>query len=144
MDAGDSATCCLGASVPGPTCPCLIPNPGNPNMPQLVWDVLSEPTTAQRITGAHTISPLLPSFTNKPSFPPRRRYTSQSSRLFVNVCGFNRSTTKSTALFGIFCRRSHFFIHSPRRLLTIVSFFSVRFMSFFKYTYAGSGAYQSL
>lgn len=44
--------------VPIRLSPCIIPNPGNPDLPQIVWDITQNPIRAQRITGAHTIIPL--------------------------------------------------------------------------------------
>ncbi|KAI5991931.1 hypothetical protein EDD15DRAFT_2274394 [Pisolithus albus] len=37
--------------------PCLIPNPVNPYIPQLKWDVSSHPSTARRVGGAHVTIP---------------------------------------------------------------------------------------
>ncbi|KAI6044122.1 hypothetical protein EDC04DRAFT_460943 [Pisolithus marmoratus] len=44
--------------VPVRIAPWLIPNPVNPNVPQLEWDVSTHPTTARRVTGAHVTLPL--------------------------------------------------------------------------------------
>ncbi|KAI6110779.1 hypothetical protein EDD16DRAFT_1710640 [Pisolithus croceorrhizus] len=44
--------------VPVRLAPWLIPNPVNPSVPQLEWDVSLHPTTARRITGAHVTFPL--------------------------------------------------------------------------------------
>ncbi|KAI6140982.1 hypothetical protein BKA82DRAFT_2655150, partial [Pisolithus tinctorius] len=38
--------------------PWLTPNPVNPSVPQIKWDVSTHPMTARRITGAHVILPL--------------------------------------------------------------------------------------
>jgi hypothetical protein len=58
-----------GASVPIQLAPCLIPNPANPNMPQMVWDVSQNPVRAQRITGAHTIISLGSQFHQQATVP---------------------------------------------------------------------------
>jgi hypothetical protein len=58
-----------GASVPVRLAPCLIPNPANPNMPQLVWDISQNPAGARRITGAHTIIPLSSQFNQQALVP---------------------------------------------------------------------------
>ncbi|KAI6094508.1 hypothetical protein F5141DRAFT_1169871 [Pisolithus sp. B1] len=44
--------------VPVRLAPWLIPNPVNPGVPQLTWDVSMHPSTARRVTGAHVILPL--------------------------------------------------------------------------------------
>ncbi|KAI6100015.1 hypothetical protein EV401DRAFT_925360 [Pisolithus croceorrhizus] len=44
--------------VPVRLAPWLIPNPVNPGVPHLDWDVSLHPTTARRITGAHVTLPL--------------------------------------------------------------------------------------
>ncbi|KAI6140984.1 hypothetical protein BKA82DRAFT_2655103 [Pisolithus tinctorius] len=50
--------------VPRPTevpirlSPWLTPNPVDPNVPQIEWDVGTHPTTARRVTGASAITPL--------------------------------------------------------------------------------------
>ncbi|KAI6094503.1 hypothetical protein F5141DRAFT_1015440 [Pisolithus sp. B1] len=44
--------------VPVRLAPWLIPNPVNPGVPQLEWDVSLHPTTARRITGARVTLPL--------------------------------------------------------------------------------------
>ncbi|KAI6003443.1 hypothetical protein F5J12DRAFT_722558, partial [Pisolithus orientalis] len=44
--------------VPVRLAPWLIPNPINPGVPQIKWDVSTHPMTARRITGAHVILPL--------------------------------------------------------------------------------------
>ncbi|KAI6169089.1 hypothetical protein EDD17DRAFT_1525204, partial [Pisolithus thermaeus] len=44
--------------VPVRPAPWLIPNPVNPGVPQLEWDVSLHPTTARRITGVHVTLPL--------------------------------------------------------------------------------------
>ncbi|KAI6158320.1 hypothetical protein EDD17DRAFT_1012490 [Pisolithus thermaeus] len=44
--------------VPVRLAPWLTPNPVNPGVPQLEWDVSLHPTTARRITGAHVTFPL--------------------------------------------------------------------------------------
>ncbi|KAI6011109.1 hypothetical protein EDC04DRAFT_2905651 [Pisolithus marmoratus] len=44
--------------VPVRLAPWLIPNPINPNVPRIVWDVSTHPTTARRVTGAHVTLPL--------------------------------------------------------------------------------------
>ncbi|KAI6011122.1 hypothetical protein EDC04DRAFT_781420 [Pisolithus marmoratus] len=44
--------------IPVRLAPWLIPNPVNPNVPQIEWDVSTHPTTARRITGAHVTLPL--------------------------------------------------------------------------------------
>ncbi|KAI6120066.1 hypothetical protein EDD17DRAFT_1012609 [Pisolithus thermaeus] len=44
--------------VPVRLAPWLIPNPVNPGVPQLDWDVSLHPTTARRVTGAHVTLPL--------------------------------------------------------------------------------------
>ncbi|KAI6003448.1 hypothetical protein F5J12DRAFT_154272 [Pisolithus orientalis] len=44
--------------VPVRLAPWLIPNPVNPGVPQIEWDVSTHPTTARRVTGAHIILPL--------------------------------------------------------------------------------------
>ncbi|KAI6120072.1 hypothetical protein EV401DRAFT_2209200 [Pisolithus croceorrhizus] len=44
--------------VPVRLAPWLIPNPVNPGVPQLTWDVSMHPTTARRVTGAHVTLPL--------------------------------------------------------------------------------------
>lgn len=58
-----------GASVPVRLAPCLILNPVNPSMPQLVWDISQNPMIAQRITGAHTIVPLASQFGQPATVP---------------------------------------------------------------------------
>jgi hypothetical protein len=50
------------SSVPIRLAPYLIPNPANPDMPQIVWDISQNPSGAQRITGAHTIISLSSQF----------------------------------------------------------------------------------
>ncbi|KAI6044111.1 hypothetical protein EDC04DRAFT_460536 [Pisolithus marmoratus] len=44
--------------VPVRLAPWLIPNPINPDVPQIVWDVSTHPTAARRVTGAHVTLPL--------------------------------------------------------------------------------------
>ncbi|KAI6011117.1 hypothetical protein EDC04DRAFT_2547489, partial [Pisolithus marmoratus] len=39
--------------IPVRLAPWLIPNPVNPNVPQIEWDVSTHPTTARRVTGTH-------------------------------------------------------------------------------------------
>jgi hypothetical protein len=87
-----------GASVPVRLAPCLIPNPGNPNMPQLVWDVSQNPTTAQRITGAHTIISLASQFHEQAIVPATQEiHIAVQSPFVERLWGSIVVTTKSTA-----------------------------------------------
>lgn len=58
-----------GTSVPVQLAPCLIPNPANPNMPQIVWDISQNPVCAQRITGRHAIISLGSQFQQQATVP---------------------------------------------------------------------------
>lgn len=49
--------------------PLLIPNPVNPEMPHLVWDISQSPSGTRRITGAHTIISAQPQLKEQATAP---------------------------------------------------------------------------
>ncbi|GBE88009.1 hypothetical protein SCP_1202350 [Sparassis crispa] len=54
-------------------CPWLIPNPANPSMPHVRWDVTQHPSTAKRITGRELVVDLKPKMNDQATYPPVQR-----------------------------------------------------------------------
>ena len=78
--------------------PCLIPNPANPDLPQIVWDVSQHPTRAQRITGAHTIVGLSPQMNQQAVVPATQEvHIAIQASYIQRLWGTIRVQTKSTA-----------------------------------------------
>ncbi|KAI0783744.1 hypothetical protein C8Q75DRAFT_810546 [Abortiporus biennis] len=50
-------------------CPWLIPNPGDPNTPHVIWDISTSPMTALRITGRNVILSLRDKFGEQATYP---------------------------------------------------------------------------
>jgi hypothetical protein len=49
--------------------PWLIPNPYNPQVPHMLWNVSQVPITAKRLTGNHVVINLKPHFDDEATFP---------------------------------------------------------------------------
>ena len=55
--------------VPVHLCPWLAPNPVNPQIPHMVWDISQLPSIAKRMTGRHSIVDLNPKFDDDATYP---------------------------------------------------------------------------
>ncbi|TFK46515.1 hypothetical protein OE88DRAFT_1729062 [Heliocybe sulcata] len=69
-----------GTEMPMRIAPCLIPNPVNALLPQIVWDVSKSPSTARKITGRHIILDMVEDF--------KQPATAPTVQKLVIVCDF--------------------------------------------------------
>ncbi|KZT24767.1 hypothetical protein NEOLEDRAFT_392347 [Neolentinus lepideus HHB14362 ss-1] len=65
--------------------PCLIPNPVNALLPQIIWDVAKSPVTARKLTGRHIILDMMEDF--------RQPATAPIVRKLIIVCDFGSLRT---------------------------------------------------
>ena len=109
-----------GASVPVQLAPCLIPNPANPDMPQIVWDISQNPVRAQRITGRHTIIPLGSQFHQQAIVPATEEVHIAVQTTFIEQLWgpIKVNTTTKITVWDILLQVFLFFYWSRVRLLT--------------------------
>jgi hypothetical protein len=86
-----------GTNVPVQIAPCLIPNPVNLNLPQIIWDISQNPVRAQLITGAHTIVSLGAQFSDQAIIPATQEvHVAVPSNFVQRLWGSIEIKTKSS------------------------------------------------